>query len=76
MHPAQSGEICSKYHVFLIVFTEAKCPEWSELEQAMISVHCVVHGLVDFSKVSVGVFVKRKPILSIFSRIFVSLLLK
>lgn len=32
-------------------FIEASCPEWSELEQAMTSVHSVVHGLVKFSKV-------------------------
>ena len=31
--------------------TEATCPEWKELEQAMTSVHSVVNGLVDFSKV-------------------------
>ncbi|XP_074614028.1 roquin-1-like isoform X2 [Acropora palmata] len=30
---------------------EALCPDWSELEQAMASVHTVVHGLVKFSKV-------------------------
>ncbi|CAH3037646.1 unnamed protein product [Pocillopora meandrina] len=29
---------------------EASCPAWDELEQAMVSVHSVVHGLVDFSK--------------------------
>ena len=32
-------------------FPEATCPEWNELEQAMTSVHSVVNGLVDFSKV-------------------------
>ena len=32
-------------------FIEALCPDWSELEQAMASVHTVVHGLVKFSKV-------------------------
>ena len=37
----------------LIFFpAEASCPAWDELEQAMVSVHSVVHGFVDFSKVS------------------------
>ncbi|XP_020620547.1 roquin-1-like [Orbicella faveolata] len=30
--------------------TEAACPEWNELEQAMSSVYSVVQGLVDFLK--------------------------
>lgn len=34
-------------------FIEAVCPDWSDLEQAMASVHTVVHGLVKFSKVGV-----------------------
>lgn len=34
-------------------FIEALCPDWSDLEQAMASVHTVVHGLVKFSKVGV-----------------------
>ncbi|XP_027038423.1 roquin-1-like [Pocillopora damicornis] len=29
---------------------EASCPAWDELEQAMVSVHSVVHGFVNFSK--------------------------
>lgn len=35
----------------LLSSTEATCPEWKELEEAMTSVHSVVNGLVDFSKV-------------------------
>ena len=47
----------------LIFFpAEASCPAWNELEQAMVSVHSVVHGFVDFSKVSDGVFVFQNKI--------------
>ena len=47
----------------LIFFpAEASCPAWDELEQAMVSVHSVVHGFVDFSKVSDGVFVFQNKI--------------
>lgn len=42
---------------------EATCPEWKELEQAMTSVHSVVNGLVDFSKVGAAVRNKVKPLL-------------
>ena len=47
----------------LIFFpAEASCPAWVELEQAMVSVHSVVNGFVDFSKVSDGVFVFQNKI--------------
>lgn len=46
------GILTINVSVSLTFITEAACPEWSELENAMAAVHSVVHGLVKFSKVS------------------------
>lgn len=50
------GILTINVSVSLIFITEAACPEWSELENAMAAVHSVVHGLVKFSKVSALLF--------------------
>ena len=34
-----------------MISTEAKAPEWDDLEEAMNAVHAVVSGLVNFARV-------------------------
>lgn len=53
LHQLKGWKKCNYFvnSSFSLLFVEAACPEWSELEQAMSAVHSVVHGLVKFSKV-------------------------